>query len=74
MEGNKMENERPGTLPQWLFSRYGGSQPRYWDELTSPDQDYWRHEAEAVKRATKRGGFKTGTVPEGSDQDRPSDD
>lgn len=49
------------TLPEWLyqrFARYRRHAPA-WSNLSDHDQDYWAHEAAAVRRAVARGGFKT---------------
>lgn len=48
------------TLAEWLFHRFVevpyGVGP--WDDLDQEDRDYWEHEANAVRRAVARGGFK----------------
>lgn len=50
------------TLPEWLYQRFGctGQLPQRpaWSELDDGDQSYWQHQAEAVRRAVARGGFK----------------
>lgn len=51
------------TLPQWLYWRFGryvdhGDVPE-WNDLNEADQTFWRHEADAVRRAVGRGGFKS---------------
>lgn len=48
-----MDND---TLPQWLHRRYG---VHAWDEVHEDERLYWRHEADAVRRAVARNGFKT---------------
>ena len=52
----------PDTFPQWLHNRFGkgiieGAEGQ-WEALSEDDQSYWEHQAEAVVRAYKRGGFK----------------
>jgi hypothetical protein len=49
------------TLPQWLYQRYGLTyitDAHEWDDLNDGDRLYWAHEAEAVRRAVARGGFR----------------
>lgn len=47
----------PDTLPQWLRDRYG-EDVGPWEYLTDDTRSYWRHEADAVRRAVERGGFR----------------
>jgi hypothetical protein len=51
------------TLDAWLFYRYGGKATKgdggaAWRALVPEDRLYWQHEADAVRRAVKRNGFK----------------
>lgn len=46
------------TLAEWLFNRFAVWTARKWDELDGDDRLYWEHEANAVRRAVARGGFK----------------
>lgn len=48
------------TLAAWLYQRFGGQKKltTEWDRLDQDTQDWWEHEAEAVRRAVARGGFK----------------
>ena len=49
------------TLAEWLFNRFSKSQlfeDRDWGKLDDEDKSYWEHEANAVRRAVARGGFK----------------
>ena len=48
------------SLPQWLAWRFGGraTTATDWADVDGDDQDYWKHEAAAVRRAVARGGFK----------------
>lgn len=50
-------DDEPGTLGEWLFWRFGRD-GRSWASLVPEDQEYWEHEAAAVRRAVERGGFK----------------
>jgi len=44
------------TLGEWLQWRFG---PRKeWAKLPDEEKDYWEHQAQAVRRAVDRGGFK----------------
>jgi len=44
-------------LPEWLYGRFNRvAQP--WQSLSDDDRSYWAHEADAVRRAVERGGFK----------------
>ncbi|MEU8101680.1 hypothetical protein [Streptomyces rubiginosohelvolus] len=46
------------TLPHWLYRRFAsGPTVPAWDLLTADDRSYWEHQARAVERAVKRGGF-----------------
>lgn len=53
------------SMAQWVYERFEGGRPGAvsWHSLTEGDKGYWRHEAEAVRRAHERGGFKL-TLPE----------
>lgn len=57
-----MSWDKPDTLPMWLFYRFddgrSGDKGKGWNSLPQEDKDYWKHEAEAVRRAVERGGFK----------------
>lgn len=53
------------TLPEWLFQRFDRNAPvsskntqDAWNALSEDDQAFWQHEANAVRRATARNGFK----------------
>ena len=52
------------TLDQWLYRRFGRNAIP-WESLGPDDQLYWRHEADAVERATIRGGFKSAEAKPG---------
>lgn len=54
------EPERQDTLAAWLRWRFGGMRAFGvpFGDLGDADQSYWEHEAEAVRRAVARGGFK----------------
>ena len=58
-----LEGDNDDTLPQWLFKRFGHYRPEFadevWDRLTDDNKAFWQHEADAVRRAVGRGGFKT---------------
>lgn len=62
--------EPKDTLPEWLFHRFGRTlerpSPGTWDELEEVDKEFWKHEADAVRRAVGRGGFKTSDPNAGS--------
>jgi hypothetical protein len=60
------------TLPHWLYVRFGKG-PIAWHELAPGEQDYWTHEAAAVRRAVARGGFKQ-PEPAANDYDMHADD
>lgn len=45
------------TLAEWLHWRFDTSGLE-WSRETHDDQLYWEHEADAVRRAVERGGFK----------------
>ena len=50
------------TLAAWLYHRFDEhkhSRRPKWTDLDSDDQAYWEHEANAVRRAVARGGFKS---------------
>lgn len=53
------------TLPQWLYQRFAcPGQPAAriaWDLLDESIRSYWKHTAEAVRRAVARDGFKEQT-------------
>jgi hypothetical protein len=49
------------TLAQWLAWRYGhrnANRDGGWNDVSPEDQSYWEHEADAVRRAAQRGGWK----------------
>ncbi|MFJ6010196.1 hypothetical protein ACIQHZ_31415 [Streptomyces halstedii] len=49
------------TLAAWLFNRYATESPLWgtpWEDIPEDAQSYWEHEANAVRRAVARGGFK----------------
>ena len=50
------------TLPQWLYQRFAcPGQPAAriaWDLLDDNIRSYWKHTADAVRRAVARNGFK----------------
>lgn len=59
------------TLAEWLFQRFITDEPfksdtarKAWSELSHEDQQFWEHEARAVRRAVARGGFKDGSDSE----------
>lgn len=59
------------TLPEWLCERFGRYQPGMtpWVELGDGDRVYWAHQADAVRRAVVRGGFRidpTEQLPDGT--------
>ncbi|BET51789.1 hypothetical protein RGQ21_67710 [Kitasatospora aureofaciens] len=45
------------TLAEWLFNRYFLSGTP-WSDLDEDNKSFWEHEANAVRRAVARGGFK----------------
>lgn len=45
------------TLPQWLYVRFGKG-GLGWHELDADTRSWWAHEAQAVRRAVARNGFK----------------
>lgn len=45
------------TLAEWLYHRYA-TDVGPWGELPDEDKFFWEHEANAVRRAVARGGFK----------------
>lgn len=51
-------SEQKDTLPQWLRWRFGSALHVQWDDLSDDDRSYWAHQADAVRRAVERGGFK----------------
>lgn len=52
------------TLAEWLYARFFQSRADSdhfglpWDDLPPETRDHMRHEADAVRRAVGRGGFK----------------
>lgn len=46
------------TLAHWLSRRFDVNAGA-WDAMSDDDRSYWEHEAEAVRRAVARGGFRT---------------
>lgn len=50
------------TLPQWIYQRFAKDNLTYgnreWYELSDDDRLFWEHEAQAVRRAVARNGFK----------------
>lgn len=48
------------TLAEWLYCRFltDSALRTPWDCLTTEDKSFWEHEANAVRRAVARGGFK----------------
>lgn len=46
------------TLGAWLYRRFSKSISPAWVSLPDEEKDYWEHEADAVRRAVARGGFK----------------
>ena len=54
------------TLPQWLLNRFGkfmepldvDETADEWETLSESSKKWWEHEANAVRRAVGRGGFK----------------
>lgn len=46
------------TLAHWLYLRFGKTATA-WETLDLADREYWAHEAQAVRRAVARGGFRT---------------
>jgi hypothetical protein len=52
--------ELKDTLAEWLFHRFGrnGAKGLDWSKISEEDVKYWHHEADAVRRAVARGGFK----------------
>jgi len=48
------------TLAKWLYNRFSTLDmfPHTWERMSQDDKDYWEHEANAVRRAVARGGFK----------------
>jgi hypothetical protein len=57
----------PDTLANWLFLRFGKSAAT-WDALDLVDREYWEHEAQAVRRAVARGGFRADAPEAGGDR------
>jgi hypothetical protein len=45
------------TLPAWLRQRFTASAVQ-WEHLDDAEQSYWEHQAQAVRRAVARNGFK----------------
>lgn len=52
------------TLANWLHLRFGKNATA-WEYLDLVDREYWEHEAQAVRRAVARGGFKTDVTEAG---------
>lgn len=56
------------TLAEWLYARFfqGRTDSDHfglpWDDLPPETRDHVRHEADAVRRAVGRGGFKDGAA------------
>lgn len=50
------------TMAAWLYQRFSSHSITPWTELSADDQAYWEHQADAVRRATARGGFKVAGV------------
>lgn len=47
------------TMAAWIYNRFAPTRLlKPWDSLPDEEKDYWQHEADAVKRAVARGGFK----------------
>lgn len=46
------------TLAEWLYARFDHSLID-WENMLPEDQEKWRHDARAVRRAVARGGFKS---------------
>lgn len=55
--------DAPDTLANWLYRRLDKSATP-WEDLDLVDREYWEHEAQAVRRAVARDGFKTDTTGE----------
>lgn len=54
--------EADDTLAQWLYNRFSMARNHdAWEELEENQQQYWEHEAAAVRRAVGRGGFRPNT-------------
>lgn len=53
-------NDTKDTLAEWIYQRFGfiGGRSEVWEKLDQVDKDYWEHEADAVRRAVGRSGFK----------------
>lgn len=51
--------EAEDTLAAWLFNRYKAGRSTDYKLDSEEEQQYWEHEAAAVRRAVGRGGFKT---------------
>lgn len=54
------------TLANWLHLRFGKTVTA-WEYLDLVDREYWEHEAQAVRRAVARGGFKTDVTEAGGE-------
>jgi hypothetical protein len=61
------------SLPEWLFQRFQSTAPfrseaahRDWLALSTDDVSFWGHEAEAVRRAVARNGFRVSSRPGGT--------
>lgn len=48
------------TLPEWLYQRFAKYRENapLWSQMTDNLRSYWNHEADAVRRAVARSGFK----------------
>jgi hypothetical protein len=55
------------TLANWLHLRFGKTVTA-WEYLDLVDREYWEHEAQAVRRAVARGGFRTDVTEAGGDR------
>lgn len=56
----KGDDANEDTLAEWLYNRFafGRRGARGWMEMEHEDRMFWEHEADAVRRAVGRGGFK----------------
>lgn len=46
------------TLAEWLYNRFYFPKMVQWADFSDEEKSYWEHEANAVRRAVARGGFK----------------
>lgn len=46
------------TLAAWIYRRFSDGDAPAWVTLPDEEKDYWEHEANSVRRAVARGGFK----------------